>query len=53
MSQKFGIEVLTLVKRAYNINNEAGTYLWIKSIAKDIINSKVTYVKKEGTPDQI
>ena len=40
-TQKFGIEVLRTVKRAYEIGKETGTELWRKAIAKEMIKVKV------------
>ena len=46
MTQKFGIEVPTLVKWVHKINNNTGDELGRKSIAKEMLKVKVAYAKK-------
>ena len=49
-THKFGIEVPTSVKLAYEIDDEKGNYICRKSIAKEILKVKVSYREKEETP---
>ena len=44
---KFVIEVLKLMKQAYDIEDENGTEFWRKSIAKEMMKVKVDYVEEE------
>ena len=43
---KFRIEVMTLVKRLYDINDNTGTGFYSNSIAKEIMKVKGAYVEK-------
>ena len=49
---KFGIEVPSSIKRAYEIYEETHTDLWRKVIAKEMLKVKIAYVENEATPEQ-
>ena len=53
-SHKFGIRVLKIVKKAYDIYRQSGTELWTKAIAKQITNFRIAFEKLDGiTPDEM
>ncbi len=52
-SHKFGIEVPTTLRRAYEIDEDTGTDFWQKATAKEMTKVKVAYEEKEETPEQV
>ena len=52
-SHKFGIEVPTTLRRAYEIDEDTGTDFWQKATAKEMTKVRVAYEEKEGTPEQV
>ena len=53
MSHKFGIEVTTSIKQAYELYEETGTDFWRKATAKEMIDVRVAYEENEATPEQV
>ena len=47
------MDVLTLVKRAWEIDNKDGTDFWRNSISNEIMKVKVACVEKEKTPKNV